>query len=173
MDSNHRSLVGTGRRSSTGKRCQCEVAHTSLQLAGLQLAPPGAELGRIEWWSDYAGGRFMQKEHAAGRTRPPCAGHPPRARADRTTDCARTGSMLPGSGKTFINAALAYAAKDRRIAPLRGLGGRHFDRRDQLRDYRCNRPEDRVERHTALWRRSRGGNCPGSWRSRRGGHGTT
>ena len=42
MDSNHRSLVGTGRRSSTGKRCQCEVAHTSLQLAGLHLAPPGA-----------------------------------------------------------------------------------------------------------------------------------
>jgi len=105
----------------------------------------------------------MQKEHAAGRTRPACAGHPPRARTDRTTDCARTGSMLPGSGKTFIDAALAYGAKDRRIAPLRGLGGRDFDRHDQLRDHRCNRQEDRVERRTTLWRRSRGGNCRGSW----------
>jgi len=63
----------------------------------------------------------MQKEHAAGRTRPACAGHPPRARADRTTDCARTGSMLPGSGKTFINSALVYAAEERRIACFAGL----------------------------------------------------
>ena len=29
--------------------------------------------------------------------------------------------MLPGSGKTFIDAALAYGAKDRRIAPLGAL----------------------------------------------------
>jgi hypothetical protein len=57
----------------------------------------------------------MQKEHATGRTRPACTGHPPRARADRTTNCARTGSMLPGSGKTFINSALAYTARERRI----------------------------------------------------------
>src|SRR6516164_8605539 len=100
---------------------------------------PRAELGRIEWWSEHAGRRFMQKEHAAGRTRPACAGHSPRARADRTTDCARTGSMLPGSGKTFINSALAYAAKDR-IARFAAPGGRHFDRRDQLRDHRGDRP---------------------------------
>src|SRR6516165_7658492 len=82
---------------------------------------PGAELGRSEWRSEHAGRRFMQKEHAAGRTRPACAGHPPRARADRTTDCARTGSMLPGSGKTFINSALVYALEERRIACFAGL----------------------------------------------------
>ena len=70
---------------------------------------------------DHAGRRFMQKEHAAGRTRPACAGHPTRARADRTADCACTGSMLPGSGKTFINLVLAYSAKDRRIARFAGL----------------------------------------------------
>ena len=64
----------------------------------------------------------MQKEHAAGRTRPPCAGHPPRARAYRTTDCARR-TDASGSGKTFINSAVAYTAKYCRIASLRGPGG--------------------------------------------------
>jgi hypothetical protein len=47
MDSNHRSLAGTGRRCSTGKRRQCEVAHTSPRLEGLRMALPGAALGRI------------------------------------------------------------------------------------------------------------------------------
>jgi hypothetical protein len=92
----------------------------------------------------------MQKEHAAGRTRPPCAGHPPRARADRTTGRARR-TDAPGSGETFISSALAYTAKDRRIARFAGPSGRHFDRRDQLRDHRGNRPEDHVERLSALW----------------------
>src|SRR5215831_3940970 len=83
------------------------------------------------------------KEHAAGRTRPACAGHPPRARADRTTDCARTGSMLPGSGKTFINSALLYTAKERRIACFAGLVAGY--RSSRLRNHRGNRPEDWVE----------------------------
>ena len=47
MDSNHRSLAGTGRRCSTGKRRQCEVAHTSPRLEGLRMALRGAALGRI------------------------------------------------------------------------------------------------------------------------------
>ena len=74
----------------------------------------------LEWWSDHAERRLIQKEYAAGRTRPPCAGHPPRARADRTTGCARR-TDASGSGKTFINSALAYTGKDCRIARFAGL----------------------------------------------------
>jgi hypothetical protein len=38
--------------------------------------------------------------------------------------------MLPGSGKTFINSALVYAAEERRIACFAGLVAGHIDRRD-------------------------------------------
>jgi NTE family protein len=36
-----------------------------------------------------------------------------------------------------------------------------------------NRPEDRVERLTALWDAISRPDCPRSWRSQRGRHGTT
>jgi hypothetical protein len=169
MDSNHRSVAGMGRRCSTGKRRQCEVAHTSPRLERLRMALPGVSSGVFEWWSDHAERRLMQKEHAAARTRPACTRHPPRARADRTTDCAHTGSMLPGSGKTFINSALAYTAKDRRIACYAGPVAR----------IGSGRSSPATGRKTALRvsppsrRRSRGLNCRRSWRSRRGVYGTT
>ena len=95
-DSNHRSLAGAGRRCSARKPRQCEVAHTSPPPQHDYIwRYPGLSSGVSEWWSDHAERTLMRKEQAAGRTRPACARHPPRARADRTTGCARTGPILP------------------------------------------------------------------------------
>jgi hypothetical protein len=70
--------------------------------------------------------------------------------------------MLPGSGKTFINSALVYAAEERRIACFAGLVGgisivatpqssrQPAGRLGRVRHYRrtCNEPypDDEVER---------------------------
>jgi len=57
----------------------------------------------------------MQNERTEGRSRPACARHPPRARADRTTACAARWTDDCGSGETF--SALAYTAKGCCITP--------------------------------------------------------
>ena len=58
----------------------------------------------------------MLKEHAAGRTRSPCAGHPPRARVDRTTATARrAGVRIEQAGRT---AGYAYISAEGHVGPL-------------------------------------------------------
>ena len=57
----------------------------------------------------------MQNERTEGRSRPACARHPPRTRADRTTACPARWTDDCGSGETF--SALAYTAKGCCITP--------------------------------------------------------
>src|SRR5215467_1770514 len=121
MDSKHRSLVGTGRRCSTGKRCQCEVAHTSPPAGTITFDHPGLSSGVLNGGTTMLGGDL-------------CKRSTPQVELDQRARDTRLAlerierlivrapdRCLPGSGKTFIDAALAYGAKDRRIAPLGAL----------------------------------------------------
>ena len=103
------------------KRRQCEVPHTSpLSRQDYKWRYSGLSSGVSEAWRDHAERRPVQKEHAAGRTRPACERHSPRARADRTIACAAHRTDASGSGKPFIISGLVYTAKDRRVTRIRG-----------------------------------------------------
>ena len=127
-DESYKSIIPTDRwpispreSCSAKKRRQCEVAHTSpLSRQDYKWRYSGLSSGVSEAWRDHAERRPVQKEHAAGRTRPSCARHSPRARADRTIACAAHRTDASGSGKPFIISGLVYTAKDRRVTRIRG-----------------------------------------------------
>jgi hypothetical protein len=95
---------------------RCEVAHTSprpRQITYSVTPSWGSDASALQ--REHAKRRFMQNKRAEGRSRPACARHPPRARADRTTACAARWTDDCGSGETF--SALAYTAKGCCITP--------------------------------------------------------
>jgi len=95
---------------------RCEVAHTSPRPRQItyRVTPSwGSDASALR--REHAKRRFMQNERAEGRSRPACARHPPRTRADRTTACPARWTDDCGSGETF--SALAYTAKGCCITP--------------------------------------------------------